>query len=62
MTPELLRVEDFCSRYSISRPTFYRLASKGEGFPPLVKIGRSTRVRVADAQAWFDGLHGSEAA
>lgn len=62
MTPELLRVSDFCSRYGISRPTFYRLAAQGAPFPPLVKIGRATRVKRADAEAWFNSLQRNEAA
>jgi excisionase family DNA binding protein len=59
MIPELLRVGDFCSRYGISRPTFYRLAARG--VIPLFKIGRATRVKRADAEAWFNSLQRAEA-
>ena len=54
MAPELLRVKDFCRRYSVSRPTFYRLVQRGE--LPMFKIGSATRVKAADAEAWADSL------
>lgn len=60
MNPELLRVEDFCSRYGISRATLYRLVNKGE--LTLFKTGRATRVKTAEAEAWFNSLQRSRAA
>jgi len=41
---------NICELYSISRATFYRLAAAGAF--PLVKIGRATRVRADDVEAW----------
>lgn len=56
MTPEpqLLRVPDFLNRYAVSRSDFYRRVERGE--IPILKLGRSTRVRVADAEAWAASL------
>lgn len=52
MTAELLRIEDFCSTYAVSRQTYYRLVARGEIAKP-VKIGSASRVRRTDAEAWF---------
>jgi len=60
MLPELLRVEDFCSRYAVSRASFYRLANRGE--IKLFKIGSATRVKTVDAEAWFNTLKQGEVA
>ncbi len=51
---QLLSVDDFCHEFRVSRPTAYRLAAKGE--IPLIKIGRSTRIRRVDAEAWAERL------
>jgi excisionase family DNA binding protein len=53
-TSQLLTVDDFCREYSVSRPTAYRLAARGE--IPLIKIGRATRIRRSDAEAWAASL------
>jgi excisionase family DNA binding protein len=53
-TSQLLTVDDFCREFNVSRPTLYRLAARGE--IPLVKIGRATRIRRADAEAWAGSL------
>jgi excisionase family DNA binding protein len=50
--PELLRVNEFCTRYVISRSTFYRLVKRGE--IQLFKIGGATRVKIAVAKAWAE--------
>lgn len=53
MEPHLLTVRDFCERYRVSRTTVWRECKKGL---PIVKIGRATRIKVADAEAWFERL------
>jgi predicted DNA-binding transcriptional regulator AlpA len=59
MSQELLTVTQFKERYQISHTAFYRqVASKKL---PIVKIGASTRVRLADAQAWLASLTGGAA-
>lgn len=52
--PQLLTVADFARRYSVSIPTIYRLVDRGELV--LFKIGRASRIRRADAEAWAAGL------
>lgn len=54
MHSELIRVSDFCRRYSISRATFYRLVQRGE--LTIVKIGAASRIRSAEAEAWSAAL------
>lgn len=51
---ELLTVADFKSRYKISHSAFYREVA-GKRIP-IRKIGRSTRIAVADAEAWAASL------
>jgi hypothetical protein len=59
MSQELLTVTQFKERYQISHTAFYRqVASKKLS---IVKIGASTRVRLADAQAWLASLTGGAA-
>lgn len=50
----LLSIQDLCTRYSISRTTAYR--ERNAGKLPMVKVGRATRIRVADAEAWAASL------
>lgn len=51
---ELLTVSEFKDRYKISHSAFYReVAAKRI---PIRKIGRSTRIAVADAEAWAANL------
>lgn len=51
---QLLTVQEFKDRYSISHSAFYReVAAKRI---PIRKIGRSTRIAVADAEAWAASL------
>jgi predicted DNA-binding transcriptional regulator AlpA len=47
--PVLLPLLTFLKRYSISKSSFYRRAAE---MPPVIKIGRSTLVSVAEADAW----------
>jgi predicted DNA-binding transcriptional regulator AlpA len=47
--PALLPLRAFLKQYSISKSSFYRRA---EEMPPVIKIGRSTLVPVAEADAW----------
>ncbi len=59
MVQELLTVAQFKERYQISHTAFYRqVASKKL---PIVKIGASTRVRLADAEVWLASLSGRAA-
>ena len=54
MTQKLMTISVFCDSYSVSRSTYYRLADSGAIKP--VKIGRATRIALADAEAWFAKL------
>lgn len=54
MQPELMRVNDFCHRYAVSRATLYRLVQRGE--LSIVKIGSASRIKTADAEAWLTHL------
>ena len=53
-TAGLLTVPQFLQTYAITRSSFYREVNRGA--IPLVKCGRSTRVAVADAEAWVANL------
>jgi len=50
MTKPLLTIPQFCSEYSVSRSLLYRLLRQGE--LSAVKVGRLTRIRRDDADAW----------
>ncbi len=50
----LLTVPQFLQTYALTRSSFYREVNRGA--IPLVKCGRSTRVAVADAEAWAASL------
>ena len=50
--PELISLSAFLRRFSVSKSTFYRLASQGNA-PDVVKLGRATFVPVATAKAWM---------
>ena len=52
--PVFLTVETFLQRYRISRTQFYREVNRRA--IPIVKIGRLTRIRVEDAEAWAAAL------
>jgi hypothetical protein len=47
--PALLPLRVFLRQYSISKSAFYRRAAE---MPPIIKIGRSTLVPVAEAEDW----------
>jgi excisionase family DNA binding protein len=51
---ELLTIDEFARRYSISRASVYRMAQSGA--LPMVKLGRSTRIRRTDAENWAASL------
>lgn len=48
--PEFMTLGEFAARFALSRPTIYRLVERGE--LRLVKIGRASRIRREDAEAW----------
>ena len=50
--PELIPLGAFLRRFSVSKSTFYRLASQGNA-PDVVKLGRATFVPLAAAKAWM---------
>jgi len=49
-----LSVNDFCQRYALGRTKTYELIGSGE--LPVVKIGKKTLIRVADAEILFERL------
>lgn len=51
---EFMTVAEFKSRYRMSHSAFYREAKAGR--IPLKKVGRATRVALADAEAWAASL------
>jgi excisionase family DNA binding protein len=53
--PHLLSIPDFCRENKLSRSFTYRLLS--DGTLTAVKVGRLTRIRREDAQAWAAKLH-----
>lgn len=57
---QLLTVAEFKDRYKISHSAFYREVAAHR--IPIRKIGRATRISVADAEAWAASLptHGGE--
>ena len=55
----LLTIKNFCDEYNISRSTAYRL--RDSGAVPHVRIGRAVRIRIADAEKWYQSLDGSAA-
>ncbi len=50
----LLSLPDFCGEYRISRSSAYRLLQ--DRTLTAVKIGRLTRIRRSDAEAWLAAL------
>jgi excisionase family DNA binding protein len=51
---QLLTINDFMERYSISRTQVYRLVNQGK--IPLLKMGTASRIRREDAEAWAASL------
>lgn len=56
--PELMKVADFCARYSIGKTSLYREASAGR--IRLRKFGAATRIAREDAERWAASLPVSE--
>ena len=54
MLSQLLRVNEFCERYAISRATFYRLVNRGDLV--VYKVGNASRVKLSDAEEWLAAL------
>ncbi|MEP2990613.1 MAG: helix-turn-helix domain-containing protein [Parasphingorhabdus sp.] len=54
MTQKLITIAEFCKIYRVSRSTFYRLVSGGD--ITIIKIGGATRIKVEDANSWFESL------
>lgn len=50
---QFLTVAEFKERYRLSHSQFYREVAKGL---PIRKIGRATRIALADAEAWAASL------
>jgi predicted DNA-binding transcriptional regulator AlpA len=57
--PSSSSIADFCSRYNMSRATFYRRLKRGLA-PPYHKIGRSSVILLEDELAWLDRLRRGE--
>ena len=53
-TRELMKVADFCERYSIGKTSLYREAAAGR--LKLRKFGAATRIAREDAEAWAASL------
>jgi excisionase family DNA binding protein len=53
-TGNFLTVQEFCDAFRVSRTTLYRQVAAGA--LSLVKVGRATRIRRADAEAWQASL------
>lgn len=51
----LVTIPQAARSLSISRAMLYSLVAKGEG-PPVVHLGRSVRVPVADLRKWVEEL------
>jgi predicted DNA-binding transcriptional regulator AlpA len=47
--PALLPLRAFLKQYAISKSSFYRRAAE---MPPVLRVGRSVLVPVAEADAW----------
>lgn len=51
---ELLTINDFMDRYSVSRTQVYRMVNRRE--LKLIKLGTASRIRREDAEAWAASL------
>jgi excisionase family DNA binding protein len=60
MSHTLLSIHYFCEEYTVSRSLTYRLIALGQ--LKAVKIGKLTRIRLEDAEAWAANLHSSKPA
>jgi excisionase family DNA binding protein len=50
----LITVQQFSERFGVPRSSFYRLVKAGQ--LSIIKVGRSSRVAVADAERWAASL------
>lgn len=50
----LMSIKSFQEKFSVSRSTVYRLKDRGE--ISFVHVGRAVRIRVDDAERWFEEL------
>ena len=57
--PQLLTLQEAADRLSISKRSLEREIQRGN-FPPPLKIGRATRVEVADLVRYVEGLRQSQ--
>jgi predicted DNA-binding transcriptional regulator AlpA len=51
MGPELLHVDQFCSRFGLSKSLVYR-AWAGRVGPPRLKVGRRVFIPTSEAEEW----------
>jgi excisionase family DNA binding protein len=54
MSQTFLTIADFCAQFRVSRTTVYRQINAG--LIPLIKVGRASRIRLADAERWAANL------
>lgn len=54
---KLMSIREFAERNNVGRSTVYRENKAGR--LPFVKVGRATRIRERDAEAWQDSLDSS---
>jgi prophage regulatory protein len=52
-TPQLINAEELAQLMQVSERTLWRLVSGGK-VPQPVRIGRSTRWRLAEVKEWID--------
>ncbi len=52
MKPVTITINAFCQIFGISRTTTYKLINQGR--IETIKVGRSTRITVRSAEAWFE--------
>ena len=55
-----MTVADFCHKYQIDRSSYYRNAKLGR-MPPAIKVGGSTRILLAEEEAWLAKQRGARA-
>ena len=48
----LLTIADLCERLSLGRSTIYQLL--GANTWPVIRVGKSVRVRASDVEAWLE--------
>lgn len=51
---KLLKLQEFCEQYSLSRSAAYR--QRKSGALRFTKIGNATRITIGDAEAWLAAL------